>query len=305
MTALLNQLLEEATLRTTELAAHSEGCATAAAEVIEHAQAMGNRAADEAKSLHAEYQEAIAAIKHAMEQARQAADETSKAVAEVPQEAAKAGHGLGELISGLHEEITQMGELRARLMNGLADSTKQADAEFRELAQQVQEFSTHLQARVEEARVQADRIYRALEAAGTAIEKVRTSSKEIIVDLGKQATESAGEMAHGLDQLLAAVSHGIVMFCNNTITNHNELTAAMREGYLDETKNAPCPAERWTKPALQPIRDAIAEFAQLAPTAQSVLTEAVANILDEGEKAITSLVTVAQSLQQALPQVAA
>lgn len=76
----LNELMDEAALRATDLASRAEAGAAAAGEVSEQAEALGTQAIDEAKSVHAEYQEAIAAIRQAAGHAREASDEAGRAV---------------------------------------------------------------------------------------------------------------------------------------------------------------------------------------------------------------------------------
>jgi ABC-type transporter Mla subunit MlaD len=296
------QLAEEAALRTTEFASRAEAGATAAGDVIEQAEALGTHAIEEARSVHSEYQEAIAAIRHAAEQAREAAGEARRAVLSVPEATQKTGTAVESLLAELHTEIREMGELRVRSVQTLSDSAKQAEAEFHDLSLQVQELVTQLESHLKEAGSHVERVQQVLESAGTQIETARQSIKDALLDLGKVAGGTTGDVGHVLEQVTAAASHGIVDFCNNAIRLHNDLTAAVRTGYVDETETDPDPDQTWVEPAFKTLHDAIAGFAQLLSPAETVLMDTVSTILAEGEKAVSSLDAVALSLRQAVPE---
>jgi ABC-type transporter Mla subunit MlaD len=303
MTSQLEQLWEEAGRRLVELSGRADAGATAAGHMIERAQTIGIQAIDEAKNLHAEYEEAIAAVKHAAEEAEKAADEAGRVVLAVPGEVHKAATAVSELLSAVHQEIHELGELRVKLVNGLSESAKQADTEFNDLALQVQEFAAHLDARLKEASDHVERLEQILENAQTEVHKTRDRFKDAVLHLGKAAGETTGDTTHALEQILAAVSYDIVSFCSNTVRLHNDLTAAVRTDFLNETKDQPDPTETWVEPALKTLREAIAGFALLPIPAETMLVDTVATILGEGEKAVASLDTVAGALRQAVPQV--
>lgn len=295
-------LAEEAAHRTGELASHAEAGATAAGEVVQQAETLGTLAVDEARSLHQEYQEAIAAIGQAGAHAHEASDEAGRAVLSMPEATQKAGTAVEGLMTALHKEITEMGELRSRSVQAVSDSAKQAEAEFRDLSLQIQELATQLDSGLKEAVAHVERLQQVLENAGTQVDKARQSIRDSLLDLGKVGGGTTGDVGHALEQVTAVASHGIVDFCNNAIRLHNELTASVRTGFLDETESAPDPDKTWVEPAFQSLHDAVAGFAQLLSPAESVLMETVSTILAEGEKTVTSLDTVAQSLRQAVPE---
>jgi hypothetical protein len=291
-------LAEEAAHRTGELASHAEAGATAAGEVVQQAETLGTLAVDEAKSLHQEYQEAIAALHLAAERAHEASNEAGRAVLSIPEATQKAGIAVEGLMTALHKELTEMGELRSRSVQAVSDSAKQAEAEFRDLSLQIQELATQLDTGLKEAVAHVQRLELVLENAGTQVDKARQSIRDSLLDLGKVGGGTTGDVGHALEQVTAVASHGIVDFCNNA----NELMASVRTGFLDETESAPDPDKTWVEPAFQSLHDAVAGFAQLLSPAETVLMETVSTILAEGEKAVTSLDTVAQSLRQAVPE---
>jgi hypothetical protein len=295
-------LAEDAALKTTEMAARADAGATAAGEVVQQAETLGTLAVDEARSIHAEYQEAIAAIHQAAGRAREAAGEVGRAVLSVPEATQKAGTAVEGLLTALHQETSEMGELRVRSMQALADSAKQAEAEFHDLSLQVQELATQLETGLNEAAAHVHRLELVLENAGTQVDKARQSIREALLDLGKVAGGTTGDVGHVLEQVTAVASHGIVDFCNNAIRLHNELTAGVRTGHLDETESAPDPDKTWVDPAFEPLHEAVAGVAQLLSPAEAVLVETVSTILAEGEKAVSSLDAVALSLRQAVPE---
>ncbi|MGH9884193.1 MAG: hypothetical protein ACREBE_01605, partial [bacterium] len=94
---LLNQLLEEAVERTTALVTWAEENTAGATGLVEHAQALGSHALDEAKTLHEGYLEAIAAVRQAIDQSREAADTAGRALHGVPEEARTAGAAVADL----------------------------------------------------------------------------------------------------------------------------------------------------------------------------------------------------------------
>jgi hypothetical protein len=303
MTPPLNQLLEEAAVRASALAGRAEAGAAAAGEVSERAQDLGTQAIDEAKDLHGAYLEAIAAVRQAGTRAREASDEAGRAVLSVPAATQKAGDAVEALIQNLHAEIGEMGALRVRSVQALADSAKQAEIEFHDLAQQVEQLTTRLEAGLKEASSRVERLEQVLQNAGTQLEKSRHSIAEALLDLGKVAGGTTGDVGHVLEQFTAVASHGLVDFCNNAVRLHNTLTAAVRSNYLDETQAAPDPDATWVDHAFLPLHGAVARFGRLVPPTEAALLQAVSGILEEGEKAVSSLDAVAQSLRQAVPEV--
>lgn len=296
------EISEQAALRTTDFAARAEAGATHAGEVVEQAEALGTHAINEAKSLHAEYQEAIAAIRQATGHAHEASDEAGLEVLKVPEATQKAGAAVEGLATALHTEITEMGELRARSVQAVSDSAKQAEAEFHDLSLQFQELATQLETNLNETVSHVQRLENVLEEAGTKIEKARVSIKEALLDLGKVGGGTTGDVGHVMEQITAVASTGIVDFCNNAIRLHNDLMATARTGYLDETKSTPDPAKTWVDPAFEPLHEAVAGFAMLLSPTETVLMDVVSAILSEAEKAVTSLDTVVLALQQAVPE---
>jgi hypothetical protein len=301
MTAVLNDLLEEAARRTGELAARAEAGAAGASDLAEQARALGLRSVDEAKDARAGYAEAVAAVQHAANEAREAVDAAGTALLAVPKQAQTAGAAVAELLTGLHDELVQLGALRARLLEGVATSAQQAEVEFHDLARQVSDFTHRLDTRLMETAGHVEYLQGAVDAAGRKLEEARERSTGALAALVKEAAATTSDVGHVIEQVTAVVSTKMVMLANTAVARNNELTARVREAWTDETKDHPDPAETWMETALQPLREAVVGLAGFGPAAEPVLVDALASMLDEGSKAVDSLGAAARSLQDALP----
>jgi len=295
-TALLNQLFEEAGERSSEMAARAAAAATAAGMVVEEAKALGQKAVDEAERLHKEYTETINAVTHAREQAGQAAVAASEAVESVTPEILKAAQALDGMLMGMEGDLGHLGQERARLLHELNDSAHQAETDFHELAAKVGAFDEHLHARMKEAADQLEHFQQVLKLATAQLDKAREHLYEEMDILGRTAASVSDAAAEGMEAMLAAVASGLLDFSNNAITGHNEVAAAVRHGYLDESKADAQPAETYFDGIFEKITDALHLFEEVPEPVHSALQSALAAVLEPGEKAVNGLMEVGQSL---------
>jgi hypothetical protein len=302
---LMNQLLDEAVQCSTELAARAAAGVSAAHDVVEQAQALGTKAVDEAERLHREYTETLQAIKHAGQQSGQAADAAAQAVHSVTPEAIKAATAVKDMLVAVEVEATHLAETRSRAFHGLDGSARQAETGFHDLAAQVQAFEEHLSARLGEAQEQLKHLQGVVREVTGDIAKAHQSLYEALDALGHSAHKVTSATAHGLEQMLAAVASGFVDYSDNAIWGHNEVVAAVRQGYLDETKSDPEPASTHLGAAFDEARDALGRLQAMAEPAHSELKSATDAVLQESEKALTGLDDAAQTLKHSVEVVTA
>ena len=298
-TPLLNERLEEAARGCSELAARAGGAASSARDVVEQAQALGTRAVDEAERLHREYAVTIQAIEHAGQQSGQAADAAAAALHSVTPEALKAATAVKNMLVAVGGEAKTLAEVRARAFHDLDESAHLAETGFHGLGARMHGFEEQMTARLGEAQKELNHFQDLVGEVTKEIEKAHQSLYEALVDLGHEAQKVTLATAHGLEQVLAAVANGVVDYTNNAINDHNDVVAAVRQGYLDEAKGDAEPASTYLGAAFDEARDALGALHAQDEPAHAELQSAAEAILQEGEKAVTGLGEVADALQRA------
>jgi len=301
---LMNQLLDEAQHCCTELAARAEAGVSAARNVVEQAQALGTKAVDEAERLHREYTQTLAAIGQAGQQSGQAADAAAQAVHSVTPAALETATAVKDMIIAVEGEASHLAGERSRAFHDLDGLALQAETGFHDLAAQVHTFTEHLSARLREVQHELKLFQEVADDLTKEIEKAHQSLYEALDDLGHSAHRVTSATAHGLEQMLAAVANGYVDYSNNAVSTHNEVVAALRQGYLDETKAEPEPASTYLGTAFDEARDALGRLQAMTEPAHSELQSALDAILQEGERAMTGLGETAQALRHSIDLVA-
>lgn len=304
-TAEMVVLLEEGAHGSTELAARAAAGATAAGEVAEHAQALGLKAVEEAERLHREYVEAVTAIQHAAEQAAHAGETAAHAVESVSAETTKAAEALKNMLVTVEGDAFHMGEERARLFHALDESAKKTETAFHDLAGKVEAFDEHVTARIKDSEEALKHVHDRVEQAAGRILEAQKELHDQFEKLGSVAAETMGEVVHALDQTLSAIANGMVEFANEGIVGHNQVTAAVRHGYLDQTKEDPVQDHTYLETAFDTVREAVAGFAMLPEPAHASLQAPTEAIVEAGEKTANSLGDTIRNLQHSLEVVTA
>jgi len=295
----LNDLLDAASGLSAELAARAEAGAAAAHEVVEQAHAIGLSAVDQIQQIHQGYAEVLAALEHAGAQSTQAAQAAAEKVHASASAAAEAGTAIKATLDGVEGEVVDLSSARAGAFHVFDASARQVDAAFNELSGKVETFEHNLNARAEEVKDSLQRLDNRLELTQKEVEAAQQHLQEEVTLLGAYAAKLADETAHDLEQILAVVSYGVVNFANNSITNHNQLTAAVREGYLQETKDAPDPESSYFDESLDLARSALGRYELVREPAEAALGSATTAFVDNVEKAVTAFGVVTPALQAA------
>jgi hypothetical protein len=297
--AVINVLLEEGAERCTALAAFATAAVTAAGDVVEHAQALGLKAVDEAKRLHQEYSEAIEAIKHAAQEAGTASEAAADSVDTVISESTKAGNALTDMLVGVAGDVHHFGEGRARVFHTLDESARAAETGFHQLATSVQTFVDHVDQRINDAREALKHVDDAVMQVAMSMVDAAQQLHMRIVGSAQWASETLGLVTHALDQSLSAVAQRSVDYANDGIAGHNLVAQAAQQLYLEETQDDPVPEETYLSIAFGHVRSAMEAFQQLPEAAEATLQVPMPAILKAGGEAVTSLTDTVSSVHQA------
>lgn len=311
--AVLNQLLEEAIRRSTELTARAEAATVEATETLEGATALGSLAFEEAEALHDEMAEALEAIGHARAQVEFESDRASSALEELPARANTTQSAVLELLTGVREDVAALSDLRARLLSRVDQSTQEADLELRDLGNRVQELQGRLESRLTEAAAQVNRLRTVVDEGRTHLgvdvfEGFRFAVgarhlRNAIQALGQLGIDIAREFDASLHAVALVLGRNVVECLNHALESHNDAFMALRTGLTSESPltSAPDFSETWVREALQPIPDAVAESTDLLQPAGELLEDSATSILQKAEKALTALEAIAGSLERAVP----
>jgi prefoldin subunit 5 len=294
----MDGLLEEAAQGSNTLAAFANAGATAAGELVEHAQAVGLTAVDEAKRLHQEYSEAIEAIKHAAEETGRASEAADQSIASVSTESGKAGTALKDMLVTVEGDAYHFGEGRARLFHTLDESAREAETGFHALAAKVTAFEEQITARIKEAEAALTHVQETVEQVATRLVEAQQHLHEQIAQADTNATATLGQVDHAFDQTLSAVAERVVSFANDGLMGHNVVVAAAQQLYLEETKDDPVPEHTYLSTSFEGVRGALEAFQQLPDAAEATLQPPIPAIIDAGEGAVTALGDAIRHLHQ-------
>jgi len=298
-TPLLNDLLDEAAQQCADLAAKASAAATAAGEIVEQAQAIGLDAVNAAERLHREYAEAIAAVAHASTQTGDAGTVAGEHVHAVPPKALEAVTAVKDMLVAVEGDAIQFGQDRARRFQELDQTARTTEEAFHDLVTQMQAFDERLSGRLNETHDQLQHFQDLVHGAGIDLAKAGQHLTEEIELLGNVAAKLAEATAHGLEQLLTAISWDSNNYCNDAIRGHNDVMAAVRQAYLDETKADPEPQHTYVETALGKVSEAMHHFGALEEPARLAVQTNVDAFVAEGEKTMTSLTEASENLERA------
>jgi len=300
---LFSDLVEQATQRSNELAAHAEAVASEAAAVLDGATQIELLARQEAEAVHKDMAEALAAITHAQEQVHEAAGQAGGVIDDIPARADTAEAAVKELLAAVREDVTHLSELRARLLSTVDASEQQVNAEFHDLDLRVQELQTRLEARLDEAEAEVKELRQAVETAHTDLEERHRSVIEGLHTLSTRATALAHAFGDSLEAVTVVVGRSVVAMLNAAVEAHNEAQQSLRTSLTNETPSAPDPDQTWVTQAVQPLSDAVSTLELVPPAAVDALKAAAESIVHEAGEALESLSAIAHSLEQAVPHV--
>ncbi len=300
----MNQLLDEAAQGCAELAARAETSASAAHDLVEQAQALGTRALDDGERLHHEYGEAITAIQQAANHAGHSIDAAARVVETVPQEALDAARSLQTMLTAAGGSLSQLAQERVRVFHELDETARQAETGFHDLAARMQIYAEHVDARLDEAAAQLGHLQSVGKGVADGLGKAQHDLHEELTDLGRIAAKVTEATAHALEQMLSAVANGVVDFANNAISDHNQLMAAARQGFLEETKDEPDPDSTYVNDAFDKVHDALGRVDAVLDPGHAALQTSTTACLDAGEKAVNDFGGGLQDLDRSVQQVA-
>lgn len=297
----LNQLLEEAAQRCTDVASGAESSAHAASAVAEHATALGNLAVHDADALHQEMAQAIDALHHAREQGTQAVNTAAELLHGLP---ARVEHAEGEikaLLEAVQADVQHLDEARQHLYQGMQTSSQHVDASFQAVEAQVQALAQRLDSRIQEAEGHLAALQQAVADAQSHVHDEGAKLQSAIAKLAIAGPLATKSMGFATSNALAAIAEQVVGLCNAAIEGHNGLVGAVRHALTDEEPGGGQPAETWLHRAAQPLHDAFTELAQFPGEVTDAVHGPVAAIIEKVDTAATGLGNVGELLQKATP----
>ncbi len=297
----LNQLLQEAVRLTEDLAQHAETAATAATATAERATALGALAAQEADSLHQEMAQAVDALAHAREQVDHAASAAVDVLHSLPARAEEAESQIKALLAAVRDEVEKVDAARQHLLQATDGSARQLDAAFQELQARIQSLEQRAQGSMQQAHQHLESLQSAVTAAQEQVNAEGRKLNDSFRGLAALAQQSVQAMDVALSHALGDVATHVVELCNDAIQGHNGLVFAIRHGFTGETP-ASAPPDTWLATALDPLHNALTDLVQLPETVRDAVHGPIATLLDNGEKAISALGGIADSLQRAMPK---
>jgi hypothetical protein len=303
MGPLINQLLEEAIQRSTDLAERADALAEEAGDIQETAGVFGRLAEHEADGLHREMLEAL----HALEQARQGvdtqADQASDTLDDLP------GHGdaseskVRELLEGVRGDMAQLSELRGRLLADVDKSREAVDQQFQDLAERVQRLQEELAQGLRNAEESVEKLRRAVNDARARLAEQQPLLLEAIQSLPMLAGNEATTLAGYLHALLVLLGRSLFETCQRILHCHNEALKPLRAGFTGESPAAAAAAvpETWVKQSVQPLQDALDELALLPGPAGESLDDLASAITEMAYAGVMSAGEIGIALQKAVP----
>ena len=301
MAPLINQLLEEAVQRCTDFAHRGQAVTAEASQVAEAALSLGQTAVAEADTLHKAMATALTAIETAREEIDIETGRAAVVLSGLPARAATTEADVKGLLAGVHEDVAQLSELRARLLARVDESTTQASTEVQDLERRVHDLQQRLEDRLKEANDHVARLRQAVEEGRSHLGEEERHVREAIQSLGVMATDKAHAFAASLNAVIIILGRRVVEFCNLVVESHNGAMLSWRSHATDETPAGGAPSETWVHQALQPIDDALNELAALQQPTVQALHDAMQVIETNADHALQTLTSIASSLEHAVP----
>jgi uncharacterized phage infection (PIP) family protein YhgE len=291
VTSVLNQLLEQAVERSTELTGRAEAAESEVEELLKNANTLHELALNHTEALHKDFAEALEAVTSARAELDNEAGRADAALDGVPGRA-----------DTTEAKANELAEVRTRLATRVDESAQQVGAEFHDLELRVDEFVKAMDNRLAALDLEVQDMLEDVEKAQTQIADDEQHLRDAVHSLGVLATDKAREFVASLHAVMILLGRGVVDVSNDVLKGHNAALKAMRTGFTDEEPGGGGDDETWIHQALQPVRDAVAELALVPDPARQVLDQ-VAGILAKAGKAKADFSDIAGALQQAVPSV--
>jgi hypothetical protein len=302
VTSVLNQLLEQAVERSTELTGRAEAAESEVEELLKNANTLHELALNHTEALHKDFAEALEAVTSARAELDNEAGRADAALDGLPGRADTTEAKAKEVLEGVRQDTTELAEVRTRLATRVDESAQQVGAEFHDLELRVDEFVKAMDNRLAALDLEVQDMLEDVEKAQTQIADDEQHLRDAVHSLGVLATDKAREFVASLHAVMILLGRGVVDVSNDVLKGHNAALKAMRTGFTDEEPGGGGDDETWIHQALQPVRDAVAELALVPDPARQVLDQ-VAGILAKAGKAKADFSDIAGALQQAVPSV--
>jgi hypothetical protein len=299
----LNQLLEQTADRCVELTGKATAAEDEAEEVEKAAHALTDVALQHAEDLHKDMTEALGAVTGAEQEVDAEAGRADAILDGLPARADATEAKVKALLEAVRHDAAELTALRSKLATRAYESAQEVANAFQELSQRVNAFRQTMETRLGEADAQVQELLEAVEKGQTQMAEEEQHFREAIQSIGVLATDKARALVAALHAVMVQLGRGTVSVRNDASKAHNEAFKAVRTALTDEQPGAAIGEDdTWVFDALQPVKEAVEEFALVPAPARTLIEQSAALISHKAEKALTSLSDVAHLLDKAVPQ---
>jgi hypothetical protein len=277
-----------------------EAGSTEVTEVVEAATVLSLLAGQEAQAVHDDMAGALQALDHAGQQVHDEAERVAGILDDLPARCDTTEAAVRALLAGAREDAARLAELRTRLLASVEESTQQVTDGFQGLQGRVQDLQERMQARLTEAEAAVQKLREAVEKARDGWGEWHRGLKEEMEKLRATATEMADAFVASLGAVTVVAGRTVVDALNTAVKAHNEAQESLRSTLTSETANGPAD-QTWVTAALQPVRAAAQELAQVPPAATDALKSDADALSQRAEAAISALGGIASALDRAVP----
>jgi DNA repair exonuclease SbcCD ATPase subunit len=265
MTAELNELFEEATTRSRELADAADEAMTTIDGLVEKAEGLSQRVQDEGSEACGHLRDLAQRMEEAEGELETSRGQAESALEALAGKATDLKTEVGELLEQVKKDMAELEAHQDRLDDSLDTQTSSAQADLTELARKTQEAQAEAGRHLQEAGDALDAFRSALSAArdefaqkyqalGTALEALETHAHEQV---------QAGYEA--MDALLADQAKAMTETANTMVDRHNQTMQHLKQRFVLD-------APQKLAAALAPLESALEQLGTTAAGRQQTLS---------------------------------
>lgn len=277
--AILNELLEEAATRATDLARQADEARAS----LEAVGAAATKAADtvrgESEEAHRGFQDLGAALESAEDRLEDAGQAAQGDLDDLRVRAAEVRARVAELLVGVNAAASELEAGKERLSGGLAQQLQDAVADSEQAARRLAEVRAAAQKKLEEASAAVRELSEEAAAAAQAIGDGQRQVTEALDELEAAAREQVKAYVDTMDAGLDSTADLRVELGNQLLREHNEAVVAVRQGL---TEHAPAQVAA----AVEPLKAAVEEVGALCAEGTGALPGRAAEVLEKVAEAL-------------------
>jgi chromosome segregation ATPase len=288
MSALINELFQEAVQRSHEFAQQAQEAEDGAGEISERAQALTAAVDEEAAEAHGLFQAATAQLQEAESELETAVQKAGSEMDGLRAQAAQ----VEALVAAVKAGADGLEACKSQLSSDLGQRQETANGSFQDTSERAQELQAHLAERLQTTTQAVSELSEAVSQAQAGLEEGRTRFLEGLQELGERVQTEVQAYAAGVESSLESATQTLVDCGNQMVAAHNQAMDVLRVKFTEEAVSR-------ARTVFDPVRAAIETLGELCRTQEGDLGQRADAILQKVGEALRLSEGLSPVLQQA------